>query len=320
MTSLNTPVKNITIRDFDTINVSTKTYTANTNLIIDIYKLYDVISVVPYIVHPKKRGRKKKGAQSNLNENIPYGSIVTAKCEDKIKGIELKPKSLKKVKTSYFRNSITLVMILDKPINFKVCRNGTFQMTGCKKWEHAEMCVKKIWEIVKDRPEIFTYNRNEGSMEALIIPSMRNIDFDIGFFVDREKLSRYMNSNADLYCMMETSFGYTGVNIKIPLSKDRNIMQIKKFVYSENDWVCTWSTYDEYLSILTEKARVTKMKETRYNTFLVFHSGKVIFSGLSYEYMRDTYYMFMNIINDAFDSIEERLEGSYPIETNRKAN
>jgi TATA-box binding protein (TBP) (component of TFIID and TFIIIB) len=298
--------KQLSFPIFDDIKVSTKTYTANTNLNIDIHALFNLLEVTPYTVLPKKRGRKKKGVVEDPNQDVPHGSIITVKCEGEIKGVELKPKKKPK---SWFRNSITVVIILDKPINFKVCRNGTFQMTGCKSWEHAEMCIQKIWDNIKNTDGVFTYTREPGSLNALIIPSMRNIDFDIGFHVDREKLSNYINTKEELYCLLETSFGYTGVNIKIPLTKSRETMRIKKMICdSDGIWSNVWTTYMEYLEILDEKTRKAKMKEQRYNTFLVFHSGKVIFSGLTSDMMRDTYYTFTNIIRKSFDSIEERLE------------
>ena len=291
---------------FEDIKVSTKTYTANTNLIIDIYALFELLDVVPYVVLPKKRGRKKKGIVEDPNQDVQYGSVVTVKCEGNIKGVELKPK--KNIK-SWFRNSVTVVMILDKPINFKVCRNGTFQMTGCKSWKHAEMCIRKIWDQIKDNDSVYSFTREPGCLSALIIPSMRNIDFDVGFHVDREKLSTYINTKEDLYCLLETSFGYTGVNIKIPLTKSKDTMSIQKLMCTRDGvWSNTWTAYSEYLDILTVKARNGKIKEQRYNTFLVFHSGKVIFSGLTSDLMRDTYYTFTGIINKAFDEIEERLK------------
>ena len=297
---------------FDDIKVSTKTYTAVTNIEIDIQKLFDVIPVTDYVVQPKKRGRKKKGSLVNVNQEIPYGSIVTAKFEKYMKGVELKPKSPKQsVGKNWFRNSITIVMILDKPINFKVCKNGTLQMTGCKNWEHAEMCAKQLWEIVKDDKTIYKFTRGtEGVFQAMIIPSMRNIDFDLGFNVDREKLSKYMNDQNDLHCMMETSFGYTGVNIKIPLNQSRKDMRIDKLTFNPEiqEWKSEWTTYASYLELLDEKTRTSKMKDQKYNTFLVFHSGKVIFSGLTSLYMEPVYYLFVKMMEDAFEEIEERLE------------
>jgi hypothetical protein len=308
-------MNSLKLTNFDDIKVSTKTYTASTNILLDIHRLYDMIDVVPYTVHPKKRGRKRKDEIPHVPQVVPYGSIINVNCEGKSKGVVLKPKSKKqREKASWFRNAITIVMILDKPINFKVCRNGTFQMTGCTKDEHPEMCVKKIWDIVGSDPETFSFTRptNSGAenvFESMIIPSMRNIDFDLGFNVDRSKLSRYLHrDDTELHCLLETSFGYTGVNIKIPITKPRDGMKITKMLHVGVEWQLIETTYLEYLGILDEKVRMKKNKEQRYNTFLVFHSGKVIFSGLTYEFMKDTYYSFMTIIKNAREDIEEKLE------------
>jgi hypothetical protein len=150
---------------------------------------------------------------------------------------------------------------------------------------------------------VFTHSH---TIEAFIIPSMRNIDFSLGFTIDREKLNKYMISQPALYCLLETSFGYTGVNIKIPIVDNICNMKIKYMTYS-NKWSSTDTTYQQYIDTLPHKDKQDKLTNKRYNTFLVFHSGKVIMSGLTYEFMKDTYSTFLNIINDAYDEIEERL-------------
>ena len=135
--------------EFDDIKVSTKTYTATTNLNIEIKDLYDKLPITPYTVITKKRGRKKKTDNTDPNTDIQEGSIITIKFEGQLRGVELKPKKQKQTnKQKWFRNSITIVIILDKPINFKICKNGTFQMTGCKTHEHAELCIKYIWKYI----------------------------------------------------------------------------------------------------------------------------------------------------------------------------
>lgn len=302
---------------FDTIKVSTKTFTATTNLIINIKELYEHLPITEYIVIAKKRGRKKKCEQIDPNKNILPGSIVTLKYEGNIKGVELKPKKIKdNKKQKWFRNSVTVVIILDKPINFKICRNGTFQMTGCKTHEHAELCIKYIWKYIKDYETLYSFSRGK-NLETLFIPSMRNIDFSLGFLVDREKLNKYMCSSSEnsyidktdeeFHCLLETSFGYTGVNIKIPLNQDISKMRIKKLVYTDN-WIHTDTTYQEYLDLLTIKEQNNKIKNDRYNTFLVFHSGRCIMSGLTSFYMKDIYYQFVEIMRNGFEHIEERLD------------
>ena len=296
--------------EFDDIKVSTKTFTAATNLNIAIEKLFHKLPITPYVVIPKKRGRKKKCEQVDPNKGIESGSIVTVKCEGEIRGVELKPKKSRGgKKKKWFRNSITVVIIFDKPVNFKICRNGTFQMTGCKTHEHAELCVQRIWDCLKDDPDLYSFRRGE-MLETLFIPSMRNIDFSLGFLVDREKLNNYICSQKAFRCLLETSFGYTGVNVKVPLEKDIRTLEIKRMTYDLNAqvWESAWVTYQDYLDLLTPKEQEAKVREDRYNTFLVFHSGKIIMSGLKADFMRDVYYHFLDIIRGAFDEIEERLE------------
>ena len=296
--------------DFKSIKVSTKTFTATSNLTINIKELFENLPITPYVVIPKRRGRKKKVEVADPNKDIPFGSIITIKCEDKIRGVELKP-SKKKQRKKWFRNSITVIIVFDKPINFKVCRNGTFQMTGCKNHKHAELCIKYIWNYIKDNPTIYSFaNENDKSFQTLIIPSMRNIDFSLGFNVDRERLNLYMANEASSHCLLETSFGYTGVNIKIPLKSDITKMKIKKLSYNEktNEWSLINTIYDEYLNKLSKRDRDTKIKNTRYNTFLVFHSGKVIMSGLISNFMKPVYEEFLEMIRTCYDEIEERLE------------
>ena len=118
----------------------------------------------------------------------------------------------------------------------------------------------------------------------------------------------YMAKQNEIHCLLETSFGYTGVNIKIPLEKDIRTMRVIKMTYVSGDWKYKQTTYNEYLDNLPEKERNRKLKEDRYNTFLVFHSGKVIMSGLIAEFMSDKYTDFLKIINRAYPYIEERLE------------
>lgn len=293
--------------NFKDIEVSTKTFTATTNLQINIKELFEYLPVTPYTVIPKKRGRKKKGQETAVNQNIQWGSIITLKCEGKLKGVELKPQKQKNGrKQKWFRNSITIIIILDKPINFKVCRNGTFQMTGCKNSNHALECIKVTWDLIKNGKNLYTFTRGD-KLECLFIPSMRNIDFSVGFLIDREKLNKFMCEQKEFHCLLETSFGYTGVNVKIPLEKNIETMKIIKLYENNNNWVQEAGTYKDYLDILPEKDQKHKLNAQRYNTFLVFHSGKIIMSGLTSDFMEDVFYYFINTIVKSRDKIEEKL-------------
>lgn len=296
----------LTFPDFDEIPVSTRTFTAITNLNIDLDKLFKLLPITEYIEVPKRRGRKKKGEVIDPNKDIKHGSIITLTYKDSIRGVNLKKKKVNKDGKHWFRNSFTVVIVLDKRINFKVCRNGTFQMTGCKNIEHALECVQNIWGHIKDQKDVYTFSRGD-KLEALFAPAMRNIDFSLGFLVDREKLAQYMSST-DFFCIFELTLSYTGVNIKIPLQKDITELKITKMTETKSGYETEKVGYENYLGLLSEKEQRNKRTQTRYNTFLVFHSGNVIMSGIDEEFMREAYYDFLDIMRECYDDVEERLE------------
>lgn len=293
------------------IPVSTKTFIVMTNLTLDIKKLYEFLPLTPFVLQPKKRGKKKKTSIMENGKTIENGSIITMKFENKIKGVDLKQKKShnKKKKSKWFRNSFTIVMVLDgKPINFKVCQNGVLQVTGCKKDDHAEGCIKHLWEKIKDEEgNFFTYNRGD-SLDVIFIPAMRNIDFNLGFLVDREKLARFMSTETEFHSLLETSFGYTGVSIKYPLNYDITQLQLKRLNYIEGDFVETEISYGEYLERLSEKERNKKLKKDRFISFLTFQSGRCICSGLTEDLMREAYNNFVKVIRVSRDKIEEKLD------------
>ena len=314
----------LVFKDFDSIPVSTKTFIVNTNITLDIDKLFAFLPITDYILVSKRRGRKKKSEPVDPNKDISSGSIITLEYQNNIRGVDLKKKKKKnkdvKKRGNYFRNSVTVVMIMDdKKINFKVSRNGKFQMTGCKRDDHAESCIQWFWSYIKEYKEIYKIvdirsdsdineNKQNTNLKAIFIPAMRNIDFGLDFFVDREKLDEYFNMCTDYHSLLETSFGYTGVNIKIPIVKPIQDLKLKQLECVDGIWKDPiYVPYKDYLAMLPDKDVIKKLKKQRYNTFLVFHSGKVIMSGMEESFMKDVYYEFLNIISDCYDIIEERL-------------
>jgi TATA-box binding protein (TBP) (component of TFIID and TFIIIB) len=300
-------MQELKFEDFDDIVVSTKTFIAMTNIHINLFQMVNILPLSTYVMASKKRGRKKKSNVVSMNEHLKPGSIITVKYKGRIKGVDLKQKKHKK-NAPWFRNSCTIVMVIDdKMINFKVCMNGMFQITGCKTDNHAKECVKYIWDYIRDTTDNIYNFYYDDHFQAIIIPAMRNIDFSLGFIVDREKLAKYMSQQTKFHSLLETSFGYTGVNIKIPIFKNIIESELQKIVFREEGWIETIIPYSEYLDRLCPKMREKKLTKRRYNTFLVFHSGKVIMSGLTSEFMRETYYYFLDIIKECWTQIQEQL-------------
>jgi len=258
------------IPEFDDITVSTKTIIGVSDLNIPINELYTILPVEKYVVIPKKRGRQKKVYREDPNKNLKEGSIITLKYQDEFRGVDLNAKKNKKKKTltkkKFFRNALTVVMkVDDKLINFKISKNGKFQLTGVKRDEQAVKCIKFFWEKLKNT------KFSQEKISITFINVMTNIDFNVGFIINREQLDKHMNSMEDYNSLLETSFGYTGVNIKFPLNEDIET-DLLKLSYDGDKWKEGTVKYSEYLDTLSDDARFKEETKKRYNTFLVFHS------------------------------------------------
>lgn len=192
------------------------------------------------------------------------------------------------------------MFIGDKFVNFKTSRSGNFQLTGCKTTEQAEKCILYFWSYIKDDKS--TYSLNGGSfLTAYYDPVMYNIDFSLNFKVNRENLDTLINTETSYTSLLETTFGYTGVNIKFPVNISDTDFKIKYKEYSEDNPDFQLIPYEKFLGLKKPK------KKPRYNTFLVFQSGKVIMSGKAAEFMEPIYYEFMDIIRKSKDFIVESL-------------
>jgi hypothetical protein len=307
-------------KNFDDIEISTQTIIAKTNWKINTTELFMNLPVTDYKVIPKKRGRRPKEEKKEEPQKLNDGEIITLKLGDKIRGVNLKNKKKKeevkedkgftknKKNDSFFRNSLTIVMYCQgKLINFKISKNGKFQFTGCKNNDHAHFCldfIKKYTSNINDKKILcLPINSN---LEVLYITVMSNINFSLGFCVNKENLDEYVNKNTNYHSLLETTFGYTGVNIKFNIGKLDNI-PIIKMVYKD-DWEKHMLTYQDYFQTLEEKEKFKENNKTRFCTFLCFQSGQCIMSSPHKSCMRESYYKFMEMIKECKSFIEEKIE------------
>ena len=292
--------------------VSTRTYIVSTNLEINIDPLFEHLPVTNYVISKKRRGRRKKSDEPDPNAGIPSGAIITIKYKNKanvnlLRGVQRKKKSNKN-----FRNSLTVVMICQgKPVNLKISTNGRVQMTGCKNKEQVIESLTHLWFYIRGEPALYSL-RHGSAFELMIIPAMRNIDFNLGFLVNRERLSAIIREmpGEEYRSMLEPSFGYTGVNIKFEVEEDIVFMNIDRLVFEGDAYRTETLNYSDYLDTLPEKEQNKKLLKKRYNTFLVFYSGMVIMSGITEELMESTYYRFLEIVDRNYDIIKEKLEAN----------
>jgi hypothetical protein len=272
------------IKKFEEIAISTKTVIGISNLKIDLEKFFAYMPITDYVPLEKKRGRKKRIQIVLTNNNLPYGSIISIQKKKELRGVQLKTKrtvssSETPSNKDYFLHSVTLVIVLenDKQINMKVSSNGKLQITGCKCDEHfinSITCVYKIMNEVEKYTGEKLYSFLKGDhLEVIFNTVMQNMDFNVGFEINRQKLDKFIEKHTKHTSIFEGSLA-TGVNIKV---KSNPLIEptILKIEYIDDNIVKSFVSYQEYNRLLDKKKET---KKDKHHTFLVFSSGSVIMS------------------------------------------
>lgn len=279
--------------NFGEHNISTQTLIISTNLIISCENLYNSINCVNI---SKPQNGKFRMLVNESDCKLEDGTIVFVQYKNEHKGTVFK-----KISEKYFLNSVTIIMKIEKKyINIKVSNKGKLQITGCNKTEYAIEILKRFWDFIKIKPNIWKYQDESCKfLSTLIIPVMCNINFSIDFQINRKSLSQIINMNTDYDVIFEPSDGYVGVNIKI-VTKEESLedVYIDQYDFIEDEWKIRKTKFMEYIYTLNQKEQKKKIVKSYGNTFLVFYSGKVIMSGgISQINRQKAYDIFMNIIN-----------------------
>lgn len=299
----------VEIPSFSNIKISTQTIIAVSNLDFDLNLFYHYMPITKYTVIRRKRGRKKKVEFIDPNKNILPGSIISIQNKTNVRGALLKKKKESK---TYFLNSITVIMVLEdgKMINAKISKNGKFQITGCKDNNHFIQCVQYIYNHVLESEKqigekIVKIKNNETHPCIIFNIVMKNIDFKVGFSIQRDKLDTFISLNTDFHSHYEGSIS-TGVNIKIKSRQPYDTRLSCLEILNNNEYRQSMVDYSRYLEFLEEKEKKKEMKKEKYHTFLVFCSGSIIQSGSGPE-MENVYKQFMNILIKNKDNFEEKI-------------
>lgn len=276
--------------NIDQMKVSTKTIIATSNILLeDMSQIYKLLPI---------------------EEQNP---IKTIYFKNEIRGNEeWSTKAFRRIHKS-FRNAINVVMEIPdgislKRINFKLSKNGKFQMTGCKTEAHAvtavEMFITHLLKYCRDYIRVVSIPEKSDSLIRIYFQTvMTNVDSRVNFTIDRQKLDELLHSETMFHSLLETSFGYTGVNIKIPIDKSWMSLPVPIIETMDGEhWERSETPLDKIIPpyLFTDKQR--------FNTFLVFHSGNIIMSGMRMETMSTHFNMFMNMLHQWKHKIKETLE------------
>lgn len=278
-------------RLFDELKVSTRTIIATAKVDLDIVNIFEKVSMMPRRFHLGKSDHT-----THIDTMYYKNKMRVYNCKDTIQNMS---------DQKSFRNALNVIMMIDntKKVNFKVSKNGKFQITGCKELNHAKVCVFSFLDtLAKHCPEVLTLGEDR-MFHVYFEIVMTNVDCGTGYCIDRAALDAIVNGTTPYHSLLETSFGYTGVNIKLPVQVDWCNLDVPVIRWNSDNP----DDVHEFKAPLSSVSNNLKEKK-KFNTFLVFHSGQFIMSGMKEETMRDDYYRFIGILKEHQERIREVLD------------
>lgn len=328
---------------FESLKVSTKTIIAFTNLQFRIPVIFDHLSPTEYFrevqtFYPHKPPPPDPFSSFSLPTGFPKDRYYAHKFEhffrilqsdsSCIRLLVLYYQDKKKVSSNYewssqkksFRNALNVIYQLpcQRNINFKLSKNGKFQITGCKDEVHAMICIHHFLNLLyrhcphsvflsKDSPhEEGEEGKPSPNITILFHTVMTNLDFSLGYHINRQALDELVNQHPVFRSLLETSFGYTGVNVKFPLDPQ----WYKTVHFPTLEWNAhnpSKVTFGQ--SVLSDYGTGMErfLQKPKYNTFLVFHSGNIIMSGMIESSMKNDFYRFLDFLRQHRREIEEHI-------------
>lgn len=261
-------------------SISTRTIIADVNIEFDIENIYKNVPLhVPLHNYPCT-------IVAMYNQDCKKGDLTV----------------LQKHGSKSFRNAINVIFrISDQLINIKVSRHGNFQITGAKNEENCYTVVLYFIDLCKEYFPQIMKDIVVSKLQVFFTTVMTNVVFNSNFKIDKRKLNHLIQNHPKFYNLYETNFGYTGMNIKLPLQENWQSFSLPMFTFEQTGWKRNKISYQLYLQ---QRGRIKREKK-KFNTFLIFHSGKIIMSGMHEESMKDDFLFFSTFLKDNQNVIEE---------------
>ena len=303
---------NIAMDDFSSIKVSTQTYIVHTNL--DEVDLDLVVNNIAIDVPYEDLSDEYEAPEEDYASIFPR--IIAVSYKGIKRGKLKKRKSpLKAAGGKNFLNCVSMSVQLDpmKNINVKLFHNGVMQLTGCKAYEHAQQAIDVIWKALSQRKRTFEYifefkkdtGFSETNMEAYVVSAMRNVDFRLGFEIDREALGNHINENTP-YRIDSILRGFMGVQLSIPIESVADMTIHKITYYDEGRKTDEIVRYDTLWKVKPAvKAKALKPKSI---TIAVFQTGQVLMSGIDEMYQIPAFKWFINEISSVQNLVKVKKE------------
>lgn len=215
-----------------------------------------------------------------------------------------------------FLNQVTIVVSIGHVIVNVMMFRDNFKLAGNKSYDDAIEVIMILWEnYISTIQDSWTFRTIKDTATGEMVTGkdvhflfeivMRNVDFKLGFAIDKKKLNKLMNKeeykDRVKLCQCETTSA-THVNVKMKTSKPDDFMY-DVLVYKKG------CSTDPYFTEMKEKiyAKNKAVKE-KFITFIVFSSAEIILTGRYPSSMKDQYEFFVKTATERRSEIEERID------------
>lgn len=288
--------------EFKKFSRYTTTVIAAANWVINHIAFFNYAEIVDLSEDPLENMKR-----SRVKLSIPNGSILQVKYKDPYKIVHVRGYGTKDdASKGCFSNSVSVVMYVGKIIVLKVPPQGKIQITGCRTEKQVYSAMHAIWKCIEkiriSHPEIVKLPADEAP-RIIFHPVMNNINMILGFNVNKRKIHEFLYQDTE-FLIIPNDKKYAGVTAKLVVEGMKELPLVRHR-YINGKWYVSNASWTDYLAMLTPKDRKKEEVADRYQTFLIFHSGKVIQSGPRYELMEDVFRYFIKLMNENRHKIED---------------
>lgn len=186
-------------------------------------------------------------------------------------------------------------LLTEKAVNVKLYKTGTMHITGCKSIEQCCRAVFGVFKVIHTTCAHNIYKKvpNE-PFEFIINAVMKNLHFNLGFKINRERFLRRFSTLPDIdYVITYEDQANAGINLKKLISHIKTDTMTRMII-------------DEaaagYTQTLCEMP--VSYKPTKSITFILFYSGICRYSGCNERVMRESYDEFVSTLVKYRNDIE----------------
>lgn len=205
-----------------------------------------------------------------------------------------------------FLNQVTIVVsIADMMVNVMMF-GSICKVAGNKSFSDAVETIMILWEeYISPYKDLWSISGIDKDVHFLFDTVMVNVDFAMGFPIDKCKLNSFMQREElkdNVYISQYEPTSATHVNIKMYSPKPQNFC-FNVLVYEQK------TNATPYFAISHKKLYSKKKPKTdKYTTFIVFSSSKIILTGRYVANMEKNYDFFLRIVQENRSEILETIQ------------